>query len=74
MYMGRRSPSQRFEYSAFVDGFIDALQARWPGVLIQFEDFAQPNAMPIRGTGSGCASSMMISKTAAIALGHFGSL
>jgi malate dehydrogenase (oxaloacetate-decarboxylating) len=24
-----------------------AAQSRWPGVLIQFEDFAQPNAMPL---------------------------
>ena len=30
MYMGRRSPRvNASEYSAFVDGFIDALQARW---------------------------------------------
>jgi len=48
MYMGRRHPRiNKEEYNSFVDQFIDAVQARWPGVLIQFEDFAQPNAMPI---------------------------
>ena len=62
MYMGRRSPRiSAAEYNAFVDGFIDALQARWPGVLVQFEDFAQPMPCPsCSGTGSGCAALMMI--------------
>ncbi len=72
MYMGRRSPRvNASEYSAFVDGFIDALQARWPGVLIQFEDFAQPNAMPIlqRHRERVCCFNDDIQGTAAIALG-----
>ena len=47
-YMGARHPRVgKDEYNAFVDRFIEAAQIRWPGVLIQFEDFAQPNAMTI---------------------------
>jgi malate dehydrogenase (oxaloacetate-decarboxylating) len=72
MYMGRRSPRiSAAEYNAFVDGFIDALQARWPGVLIQFEDFAQPNAMPLlqRHRERVCCFNDDIQGTAAITLG-----
>jgi len=35
------------EYQNFVDRFVTAATARFPGVLIQWEDFAQPNAAPI---------------------------
>ncbi|MGB1666434.1 MAG: NAD-dependent malic enzyme [Pseudohongiellaceae bacterium] len=72
MYMGRRSPRiSAVEYNAFVDGFIDALQARWPGVLVQFEDFAQPNAMPLlqRHRERVCCFNDDIQGTAAITLG-----
>ena len=72
MYMGRRSPRiSAVEYNAFVDGFIDALQARWPGVLVQFEDFAQPNAMPLlqRHRKRVCCFNDDIQGTAAITLG-----
>ena len=72
MYMGRRSPRiSASEYHAFVDGFIDALQARWPGVLIQFEDFAQPIAMPLlqRHRDRVCCFNDDIQGTAAITLG-----
>ena len=72
MYMGRRSPRiSAAEYNAFVDGFIDALQARWPGILIQFEDFAQPNAMPLlqRHRERVCCFNDDIQGTAAITLG-----
>jgi malate dehydrogenase (oxaloacetate-decarboxylating)(NADP+) len=31
-------------YLALVDEFVDAVQARWPRALIQFEDFLTPNA------------------------------
>ena len=71
-YMGRRSPRiSAAEYNAFVDGFIDALQARWPGVLVQFEDFAQPNAMPLlqRHRERVCCFNDDIQGTAAITLG-----
>ena len=35
------------EYDEFLDLFIKAVKRRWPSVLLQFEDFAQPNAMPL---------------------------
>ncbi len=72
MYMGMRHPRiGREDYDAFVDQFIDALQARWPGVMIQFEDFAQPNAMPIlqRHKDRVCCFNDDIQGTAAITLG-----
>lgn len=48
MYMGWRHPRiTGAEYDAFVDEFIQAVLRRWPEVLIQFEDFAQKNAMPL---------------------------
>ncbi len=34
-------------YDEFVELFISALKRRWPNVMLQFEDFAQPNAMPL---------------------------
>ncbi|TDO06137.1 MULTISPECIES: NAD-dependent malic enzyme [Halomonas] len=48
MYMGwrHRRVSQE-EYDAFMDEFIAAVKRRWPGVLLQFEDFAQANALPL---------------------------
>jgi malate dehydrogenase (oxaloacetate-decarboxylating) len=32
------------EYDAFVDAFVQAVKRRFPGVLLQWEDFAQANA------------------------------
>ncbi|MEX0738588.1 MAG: NAD-dependent malic enzyme [Pseudohongiella sp.] len=72
MYMGKRHPRiTGDEYNAFVDEFIDAAQARWPGVLIQFEDFAQPNAMPLlqRHRDRVCCFNDDIQGTAAVTLG-----
>ncbi len=72
MYMGMRHPRVgKDEYNAFVDQFIDAIQERWPGVLIQFEDFAQPNAMPLlqRHRDRVCCFNDDIQGTAAITLG-----
>lgn len=71
-YMGTRHPRiKKAEYDAFVDQFIDAAQRRWPGVLIQFEDFAQPNAMPIlkRHRNQVCCFNDDIQGTAAVTLG-----
>ncbi len=72
MYMGMRH--HRIvgeEYETFVEQFVDAAQARWPGVLIQFEDFAQPNAMPIlrRHRDRVCCFNDDIQGTAAVTLG-----
>ena len=48
MYMGwRHKRMTGEEYENFVDTFIQAAIARWPNVLIQFEDFAQQNATPL---------------------------
>lgn len=48
MYMGwRHKRIEQDEYNEFVDLFIQAVKRRWPHVMIQFEDFAQPNAMPL---------------------------
>ena len=71
-YIGMRHPRiEKAEYDAFVDNFINAAQKRWPGVLIQFEDFAQPNAMPIlqRHRENVCCFNDDIQGTAAVTLG-----
>ena len=48
MYMGARHKRiSQEEYDEFVDLFIKAVKRRWPNVMLQFEDFAQPNAMPL---------------------------
>lgn len=72
MYMGMRHPRIDGEqYDTFIDLFMEAAQERWPGVLIQFEDFAQPNAMPIlqRHRDSACCFNDDIQGTAAVTLG-----
>ena len=71
-YIGTRHPRiEKAEYDAFIDDFINAAQKRWPGVLIQFEDFAQPNAMPIlqRHRENVCCFNDDIQGTAAVTLG-----
>lgn len=72
MYMGERHKrvSQK-EYDAFVERFIHAAQKRWPGVMIQFEDFAQPNAMPLlkRYRDQVCCFNDDIQGTAAVTVG-----
>ena len=48
MYMGARHKRiGQAEYDEFLELFINAVKRRWPQVLLQFEDFAQPNAMPL---------------------------
>lgn len=72
MYMGVRHPRvEKEEYAAFVDQFINSVHARWPNALIQFEDFAQPNAMPIlqRHRDRVCCFNDDIQGTAAVTLG-----
>lgn len=48
MYMGWRHPRvSQEEYDAFMEDFVSAVKHRWPNVLLQFEDFAQANAVPL---------------------------
>lgn len=48
MYMGARHKRiNQDEYDEFLDMFINAVKRRWPHVMLQFEDFAQPNATPL---------------------------
>ena len=45
LYIGWRHPRVRGdEYDAFVETFVAAVAARWPNVLLQWEDFAGANA------------------------------
>jgi malate dehydrogenase (oxaloacetate-decarboxylating) len=72
MYMGARHKRiDQQEYNDFVDTFIQSAQRRWPGVMIQFEDFAQPNAMPLleRYRQQICCFNDDIQGTAAVTLG-----
>jgi malate dehydrogenase (oxaloacetate-decarboxylating) len=40
MYVGWRAPRLRGrEYDELIDEFVDAVQRRWPGALLQWEDF-----------------------------------
>lgn len=72
MYMGWRHPRiSPEEYSEFVDLFIQAVKRRWPKTLLQFEDFAQPNAMPLlhRYRQQICCFNDDIQGTAAVTVG-----
>lgn len=72
MYMGerhKRIPQQ--EYNDFIDLFLTAVKRRWPNAIVQFEDFAQPNAMPIlqRYRDQLCCFNDDIQGTAAVTVG-----
>ncbi|MCL2919863.1 NAD-dependent malic enzyme [Shewanella litorisediminis] len=72
MYMGWRHPRiGGEEYSEFIEAFMEAVHRRWPDVLIQFEDFAQKNAMPIleRYKDRYCCFNDDIQGTAAVTVG-----
>ncbi|WP_305370706.1 NAD-dependent malic enzyme [Photobacterium leiognathi] len=72
MYMGwRHTRITGKEYDAFVDEFIQAVKQRWPEALIQFEDFAQKNAMPLleRYKDKVCCFNDDIQGTAAVTVG-----
>lgn len=48
MYLGLRQARVRGEaYDEFIDEFIDAVKDRFPNALLQFEDFATPNAIAL---------------------------
>lgn len=72
LYMGLKHPRIRGkDYYNFVDEIIAAIQRRWPEVLIQFEDFAQVNAMPLltKYRDKVCCFNDDIQGTAAVSVG-----
>ncbi len=72
MYMGSRHKRVRGEeYDEFVELFVNAVKRRWPDVLLQFEDFAQPTAMPLlkRYRDRICCFNDDIQGTAAVVVG-----
>lgn len=72
IYMGWNQPRiTGDEYYAFVDEIIAAIQRRWPKALIQFEDFAQNNAMPLlnKYRDQICCFNDDIQGTAAVSVG-----
>ncbi|WP_104472467.1 NAD-dependent malic enzyme [Acinetobacter indicus] len=72
IYMGWNQPRiTGDEYYAFVDEVIAAIQRRWPKALIQFEDFAQHNAMPLlnKYRDQICCFNDDIQGTAAVSVG-----
>lgn len=71
-YMGNRHRRiSGDEYYEFVDKFIQAVKRRWPEAMVQFEDFAQPNAMPLlkRYRDQICCFNDDIQGTAAVTVG-----
>jgi malate dehydrogenase (oxaloacetate-decarboxylating)(NADP+) len=71
LYLGlRRERVRGAEYLAFIDEFVDAVQALDPKCCIQWEDFANFNAVPIlaRYRDKVCTFNDDIQGTAAVAL------
>ncbi|KKJ19116.1 hypothetical protein T637_24345 [Enterobacter hormaechei subsp. hoffmannii] len=72
LYMGYKHPRiTGEEYYEFIHLFIKAVMKRWPNVLLQFEDFAQSNAMPLleHYRNKLCCFNDDIQGTAAVTLG-----
>lgn len=72
MYMGwRHERISDEEYAEFIGLFMQAVKRRWPNVLLQFEDFAQANAMPLlaRYRDELCCFNDDIQGTAAVCVG-----
>ncbi|MFV8783865.1 NAD-dependent malic enzyme [Microbulbifer sp. SA54] len=72
MYMGwRHERISQEEYDEFIADFMAAVKRRWPKVLVQFEDFAQTNAMPLleRYRDEICCFNDDIQGTASVCLG-----
>ncbi|WP_127346333.1 NAD-dependent malic enzyme [Pseudidiomarina mangrovi] len=72
MYMGNRHRRVTgSDYDEFIEKFMQAVRRRWPEAMIQFEDFAQPNAMPIlrKYRHDYCCFNDDIQGTAAVTVG-----
>ncbi|WP_281362676.1 NAD-dependent malic enzyme [Vreelandella maris] len=72
MYMGwRHERVGQEEYDAFMAEFIAAVKRRWPNVLLQFEDFAQANAVPLleRYRNELCCFNDDVQGTASVVVG-----
>lgn len=72
LYMGARHPRiPDSEYYPFLEKFIVAIEKRWPGVLLQFEDFALKHATPLlkKYQDRLCCFNDDIQGTAAVTLG-----
>ncbi|MBN8900242.1 MAG: oxaloacetate-decarboxylating malate dehydrogenase, partial [Rhodospirillales bacterium] len=78
LYLGLRQPRVRgAEYMAFIDEFVQAVESLFPQCCLQWEDFANINAVPIlaRYRDRICTYNDDIQGTAAVALaGIFGAL
>src|SRR6202142_3105788 len=78
LYLGLRQNRVRGEdYTTFIDEFVEAVQALYPKCCIQWEDFANFNAVPIleRFRNRVCTYNDDIQRTAAVALaGMLGAL
>lgn len=71
LYFGLRQPRTRGpDYAAFIDEFVEAIQSLYPKCCIQWEDFANFNAVPIleRYRDRVCTYNDDIQGTAGIAL------
>ena len=72
LYMGWREPRiTGEEYYDFIDQVLTGIRRRWPHALIQFEDFAQKNAMPLltKYRDKFCSFNDDIQGTAAVSVG-----
>ncbi len=72
LYFGRGQERVRgAEYDAFVQAFVEGVQRRWPEAILQFEDFALTNAMPLlaRFRDQLCCFNDDIQGTAAVTVG-----
>ncbi|GAC1672719.1 MAG: NAD-dependent malic enzyme [Candidatus Limnocylindrales bacterium] len=72
LYLGHRAPRLRgAAYDAVVEAFVGAVAERWPGCVIQWEDFKQHNALRVldRYRDRVCSFNDDIQGTAAVVLG-----
>jgi len=72
LYFGRREARIRGEaYDSFLQAFVEGIQRRWPDAILQFEDFALTNAMPLlaRYRDQLCCFNDDIQGTAAVTVG-----